>query len=358
MWFLWGAAGAVGGFIWRQRHSNRSRKQQLQLQAQATGRPLGDLETGDVELVLATLSKAFRRSLITSIVLFRGQILKAFANTAKNYAPVPLTFTSAIFSSFPAIFGTTFFSNLATYSGVELLQIFIIKHSSRAIPGNENSNQDNELDFPSDMKIAGTHVACFGVASIGYFTCQERWNRGPLRGTLSVFGASPRLDRCASSERYLAEKLVLLAYGGFKKVATIRQMGLLRSETALETGESVLSLTTYASDSMHLGTALHNLEKVYGEYAKQYVEQHAEMQEVAKKLKYPPHISHIEPALSEISNIKMLLQHSKDISEKLQDLHIELGEQVQVRVLTFGMSVIAGFIVGVEASDRIPIITL
>lgn len=58
----------------------------------------------------------------------------------------------------------------------------------------------------------------------------------PLRGGLSVFGAGPGLDRCASKERYLAEKLVQFSdasVGGVVSLSSLAGVVLSAARTPL-----------------------------------------------------------------------------------------------------------------------------
>jgi hypothetical protein len=57
------------------------------------------------------------------------------------------------------------------------------------------------------QKNVALHVVVFGLGSVGYLMFHDRWIRGPLRGSLCVFGASPKLDHCASKERFLMGKV-------------------------------------------------------------------------------------------------------------------------------------------------------
>ena len=50
----------------------------------------------------------------------------------------------------------------------------------------------------SDLLMAAAYTA---AGLVLYGIGKTAWGRGPLRGGLSVFGASPHLDRCASQVR-------------------------------------------------------------------------------------------------------------------------------------------------------------
>lgn len=76
--------------------------------------------------------------------------------------------------------------------------------------------------------------AAEAVAGLALYTAgKAAWAAGPLRGGLSVFGAAPALDRCASHERYLAEKLAELsgaATGGAAGLAQLARMTTTEDE--------------------------------------------------------------------------------------------------------------------------------
>jgi hypothetical protein len=89
----------------------------------------------------------------------------------------------------------------------------------------------------------GTAEAIFGL--ILYSAGKSAWRDGPLRGGLSVFGASPDLDRCASRERYLAEKLAEFSGAVSGGVSTLGQLGGL-SVSQGDIKETVAAMISYA----------------------------------------------------------------------------------------------------------------
>jgi len=128
-----------------------------------------------------------------------------------------------------------------------------------------------------------THLVCCGCGIVGFVKFQRQWENSPLRGTLSVFGKGANLDRCASAERYLAEKLALLAYAGFKQVATLRQ--LMTAGEILEGSNngdnastfsgpsstaSATPLSSYAQDVVGQNSILSEVDSVFSEYSTRY----------------------------------------------------------------------------------------
>jgi hypothetical protein len=77
------------------------------------------------------------------------------------------------------------------------------------------SSRDKDIVGAASEAAAGFALYTSGKAA---------WARGPLRGGLSVFGAAPELDRCASQERYLAEKLAELSGAATGGAASLAQL--------------------------------------------------------------------------------------------------------------------------------------
>ena len=54
--------------------------------------------------------------------------------------------------------------------------------------------RERHEDFVLAVALVAAGVVLYGIGKVA-------WGRGPLRGGLSVFGACPHLDRCASQVR-------------------------------------------------------------------------------------------------------------------------------------------------------------
>lgn len=115
--------GVVGGFVWQKRRRRRA------------GGTLGGQGDGDeLHGAAAVVLAGSRRAFITSLILLRSSTALAFRRTAKHYAPVPLTFTAAVLSALPSIFGTAFSINLVVVNGVSMAGLFL----RRQAPGSSN----------------------------------------------------------------------------------------------------------------------------------------------------------------------------------------------------------------------------
>jgi hypothetical protein len=97
-------------------------------------------------------------------------------------------------------------------------------------------------------------IAAASEAAVGFFlytTGKSAWARGSLRGGLSVFGAGPELDRCASQERYLAEKLAELSGAATGGAASLAQLAGFTA-TDEDVKGAVSAAARYAQRAAHV----------------------------------------------------------------------------------------------------------
>jgi hypothetical protein len=104
------AAGAVVGFVWQKCRPRNKDKDDASPDV-AEKRPLHIVISGG------------RRAFMSSLVLLRTATVHSFKRTATHYAPVPLTFSAAVLSNLPAIFGTAFSINYVVVNGISLSHV-------------------------------------------------------------------------------------------------------------------------------------------------------------------------------------------------------------------------------------------
>lgn len=101
-------------------------------------------------------------------------------------------------------------------------------------------------EYREDVVVASIDAA----AGLVLYTAGRRaWSRGPLRGSLSVFGASPELDVLASRERYLAEKLAEFSGSATGGVASLIHLSSLDVRDSGGVREPVSAMIRYAQRS-------------------------------------------------------------------------------------------------------------
>mmetsp|Transcript_29182 Transcript_29182/g.82304 ORF Transcript_29182/g.82304 Transcript_29182/m.82304 type:complete len:378 (-) Transcript_29182:416-1549(-) len=361
------ASGVVAGFVWRTRKDKRKggllRKKYKGLLAAGKGMfsgggkeakksdneaKNGTVEGSPMEVVKVTARRAF----LSSLVLFRVQTMAAFKRTSKHYAPVPLTYVAAMATSGPFVFGTVFFINFALFNGVSIVVRSWKKRNqthaeARAVARKGAKELDNEL----------THISCAAVGLTGYLVCLVAWEKSPLRGSLTVFGKDPHLDRCASAERYIMEKLALLATAGYKATATLRQ---LRGANEGNSPAAAGPLATYASQILTVGNFF-GVNGTFKDFSERYVETNKDLKGLASKLKYPGQMGRLEPTMDKASVVVLAplrgKQAASDIAIKLNELRKELGLQLHITMafvlpMTFG----AGWVLGMELA-QVPFMT-
>eukprot|EP00240_Pyramimonas_obovata_P014841 CAMPEP_0118928368 /NCGR_PEP_ID=MMETSP1169-20130426/5632_1 /TAXON_ID=36882 /ORGANISM="Pyramimonas obovata, Strain CCMP722" /LENGTH=215 /DNA_ID=CAMNT_0006870319 /DNA_START=183 /DNA_END=827 /DNA_ORIENTATION=- len=214
MWVLIFVTSSGVGLAWR------LRKERAKLRSSSITSERATCANGALDVVVDTAGSSIRQAALTALGGVRRQSLAAFRKTAQQRAPVPLTFLASLSRNFPVIFGTSFSMHLCWWSLGKLGWTFY-------------KSCDTTITDETKRRIrleAGAHIVCFGTGAIGYFHFLDRWVRGPMRGGLEVFATSPSLNQCAESERYLMEKLALLSFAGFEKVASIAQIGRLTGE--------------------------------------------------------------------------------------------------------------------------------
>jgi len=402
------ASGVVAGFVWRTRKDKRKggllRKKYKGLLAAGKGMfsgggkeakksdneaKNGTVEGSPMEVVKVTARRAF----LSSLVLFRVQTMAAFKRTSKHYAPVPLTYVAAMATSGPFVFGTVFFINFALFNGVSIvvrswkkrnqthaearagapalhetvpwsvvgsllrfartavstcISLYSpVPYQTLAVARKGAKELDNEL----------THISCAAVGLTGYLVCLVAWEKSPLRGSLTVFGKDPHLDRCASAERYIMEKLALLATAGYKATATLRQ---LRGANEGNSPAAAGPLATYASQILTVGNFF-GVNGTFKDFSERYVETNKDLKGLASKLKYPGQMGRLEPTMDKASVVVLAplrgKQAASDIAIKLNELRKELGLQLHITMafvlpMTFG----AGWVLGMELA-QVPFMT-
>ena len=133
---------------------------------------------------------------------------------------------------------------------IAFCRIAVSRLSSR--PHETAAQRDRAAASDKENVAVGAGEAVTGL--LLYSGGKAAWLRGPLRGGLSVFGASPDLDRCASRERYLAEKLAEFSgavTGGAASLATLAGLGTTEDEVK----DAVGAMARYATR----GTRARNL---------------------------------------------------------------------------------------------------
>ena len=196
-----------------------------------------------------------------------------------------------------------------------------------------------------------------------YVLGRELWRRGPLRGGLSCFGASPQLDRCASQERYLAEKLAELSHavlGGSATLSRISQLHIQDRKIAL----AVEPVVAYAKQVASAGKMFVSpeLSKAWSLFVAQVVDHQQSMRGLTDKIYYPtvPGVGAAQAHMGlQIVNVtEPLRKFSKgcgDCSDALKQLMSELqGGTAKAALQTVLAACLFGFAIGCELEAHIP----
>jgi len=363
--------GAVGGFIFRTRRHRRQRgigglfsRKKPGVAATAASKVKGilggnaDGEGGaggshneGVKTPRQAVAQTLRRAFASSVLLFRVQTMAAFKRTAKHYAPVPLTYAAAMATSGIFVFGTTFFINVVLFSGFNVVS----RHARTWKQSAKEAKAAAKKDNGRELEVHGANITTASCALGGYIFCLIAWEKSALRGSLTVFGKDPHLDRCAGAERYLVEKLALLATAGYKATAKLGQ--LQRAGKGNVAADAAVPLSSYASQIANVGNFF-GINDSFAEFTERYVETNRELNGMASKLKYPGQMSRLEPSMDKASMVLLAPLRGKqaacDVASKLNELRRELGVQLHITTavllpMTFG----AGWLLGMELA-RVP----
>jgi hypothetical protein len=163
------------------------------------------------------------------------------------------------------------------------------------------------------------------------------------------------LDRCASAERYLAEKLVLLTYGGYRRITTVTQLVRANLPSGAGSLEAAIPLRNYAQRAMRASNVmLSHVDGVFAEYGNRYITTHRELGDLANKLRYPEAVRQLEPLTNASDALLTPLrsrQTAADVAAKLEELRKELGGQLHYGPVMVAINLLAGVFLGVEVAQ-------
>eukprot|EP00892_Ulva_mutabilis_P010619 jgi/Ulvmu1/792/UM010_0166.1 len=340
---------AVGGFVAGAAATRRHKKK------------LEAIEAGTKASIARKMLMDSRRSLVIGHTIVRMQLSRAFISTSRRYAPVPLTFTHAVLESYIPVLATATGGTLivVTFCRLAIGRLRRRQPSGRAGSSREVTLTDRERADDRENVVVSAIEAAAGLAL--YSAGKRAWAAGPLRGGLNVFGAAPDLDRCASRERYLAEKLAEFGEaltGGAVSLASLSHLEISRDNV----DAAVLCMVKYAKKAVGVQGVLVSPEfgEAWSEFATKVTSHGKEMKRISDGVYYPN--VHGVNSLDSHAVLKVVnmtdpvvkfARASRDTGAVLTELVRELGGTRAGWVLSMLSSSLLGACLGAEAAMQL-----